>query len=47
MLVLFGLLSGYAVAHAHLGWAALLLLLNVGYNPYPIWLQQYLRVRLR
>ncbi|MVN78322.1 hypothetical protein GO988_18485 [Hymenobacter sp. HMF4947] len=46
-LVFFLLVNGYAVARAHIGWAALLLLLNAGYNLYPIWLQQYLRVRLR
>jgi hypothetical protein len=29
------------------GWAVVLILLNIGYNLYPIWLQQYLRVRLQ
>ncbi|RZK16155.1 MAG: hypothetical protein EOO56_20580 [Hymenobacter sp.] len=47
MLVFFLLTTGYAVALGHLGWAGLLTLLNVGYNLYPIWLQQYLRIRLR
>lgn len=47
MLVLFLLVSGYAAAHAQLGWALALLLVNGLYNLYPIWLQQYLRVRLR
>lgn len=46
-LVFFGLLSGYALGHGHWGWAALLLGLNVGYNLYPMWLQQYLRLRVR
>ena len=47
MLVFFVLASGWALWQGQLGWAALLTLLNVGYNLYPIWLQQYLRVRLR
>lgn len=46
-LVFFLLASGYAVAQGRLGWALLLTLLNVGYNLYPIWLQQYVRIRLR
>jgi hypothetical protein len=46
MLVYFLLTTGYAVALGYWGWAGLLTLLNVGYNLYPIWLQQYLRVRL-
>lgn len=46
MLIYFLLATGYAVALKHLGWAGLLTLLNVGYNLYPIWLQQYLRIRL-
>ncbi|KUG05840.1 hypothetical protein [Solirubrum puertoriconensis] len=37
----------YAAAHGYWGWALLLLLANIGYNLYPIWLQQYLRLRLR
>lgn len=45
-LVFFLLATGYALALGHLGWAGLLTLLNVGYNLYPIWLQQYLRIRL-
>lgn len=45
-LLFFGLVSGYAGATGHLGWALGLALLNVGYNLYPIWLQQYLRLRL-
>ena len=39
--------SGYAVGGGWLGWALLLTLANVGYNLYPIWLQQYVRLRLR
>jgi hypothetical protein len=38
--------SGYAAARGQAGWCGLLLLTNVGYNVYPVWLQQYLRVRL-
>jgi hypothetical protein len=47
ILVYFLLATGYAVALGYWGWAGLLTLLNVGYNLYPIWLQQYLRLRLR
>jgi hypothetical protein len=46
LLVFFLLTTGYALALGHVGWAGLLTLLNVGYNLYPIWLQQYLRIRL-
>ena len=47
VLFLFFLLSCfYAAAHGHWKWAGILALINVGYNLYPIWLQQYLRVRL-
>ena len=46
MLVFFLLATGYALVRGHVGWAGLLTLLNVGYNLYPIWLQQYLRIRL-
>lgn len=38
--------SLYAAARGYWGWALLLLLTNVVYNLYPIWLQQYIRVRL-
>jgi hypothetical protein len=47
MLLFFLLVSGYAVTQRQMGWALVLSLLNVGYNLYPIWLQQYLRVRLQ
>jgi hypothetical protein len=44
----FFLLSGvYALAHSHPGWALLILLTNVFFNLYPIWLQQYIRMRLK
>ena len=46
-LIFFLLASGYALAQGRVGWAAGLTGLNVGYNLYPIWLQQYLRLRLR
>jgi hypothetical protein len=39
--------SGYAIGQREVGWAVVLILLNIGYNLYPIWLQQYLRVRLQ
>jgi hypothetical protein len=45
-LVCFLLVSLYAGANGHWGWALGLSVANVGYNLYPIWLQQYLRVRL-
>ncbi|RSK42632.1 glycosyl-4,4'-diaponeurosporenoate acyltransferase CrtO family protein [Hymenobacter perfusus] len=45
-LLFFLFAGGYAAAQGRWGWAALLTLLNVGYNLYPIWLQQYLRLRL-
>lgn len=45
-LLYFLLVSAYLGATGHLGWALGLSLLNVGYNLYPIWLQQYLRLRL-
>ncbi|MGI4887307.1 MAG: hypothetical protein ACRYFR_20305 [Janthinobacterium lividum] len=46
-LFLFFLAIGlYAAAQGHVGWALLLGLTNVGYNLYPMWLQQYIRVRL-
>jgi hypothetical protein len=45
-LVFFLGISLYVGAKGQLGWALALALLNVGYNLYPIWLQQYLRVRL-
>ena len=45
-LVFFFLISCYVGVRGQPGWALALMLLNVGYNPYPIWLQQYVRVRL-
>lgn len=45
LLLFFGLVGLYALAGGHEGWAALLVLTNIGYNLYPVWLQQYLRLR--
>jgi hypothetical protein len=45
-LLFFLLVSLYVGVEGQLGWACSLTLLNVGYNLYPIWLQQYLRLRL-
>ncbi|MCA8832468.1 glycosyl-4,4'-diaponeurosporenoate acyltransferase CrtO family protein [Hymenobacter pini] len=45
-LLFFLFASLYAAAGRYWGWAGLLLVLNIGYNLYPIWLQQYLRLRL-
>lgn len=47
MFLFFLLVSLYAVWQGQLKWAGLLTLANVGYNLYPVWLQQYIRVRLR
>lgn len=46
MLLFFLLVAVYAAGHGQPGWAGLLTLLNIVYNLYPVWLQQYLRVRL-
>lgn len=45
-LLFFLFASGYAAAQGRWGWCGVLVLLNIGYNLYPIWLQQYLRLRL-
>ncbi len=45
--LLFFLLSSlYAAIDRRFGWALLLFVINVFYNLYPIWLQQYMRIRL-
>ena len=46
LLIFFLLCSTEAVLHGRLGWMSLILLTNVLYNLYPIWLQQYIRLRL-
>lgn len=38
--------SCYALWQGQWGWALLITVTNVGYNVYPMWLQQYIRVRL-
>ena len=43
----FSFSAGYAIARAKPVWAFVLLLCNIAYNLYPIWLQQYVRMRLR
>jgi hypothetical protein len=45
-LLFFLFASGYAAVQGRWGWAMVLAVLNIGYNLYPIWLQQYLRLRL-
>ncbi|MCU1330991.1 MAG: hypothetical protein JWN34_6361 [Bryobacterales bacterium] len=47
MLVFFLLTSLYAVFFGHWAWALLIAVANVIYNVYPIWLQQYIRLRLQ
>ncbi|HMH23032.1 MAG TPA: hypothetical protein VK563_14710 [Puia sp.] len=37
----------YAIAHGHGWWALLICFSNLLYNLYPMWLQQYNRLRLR
>ena len=46
VLLFFLLTSAYALVHGMLHWALLITIINVGYNLYPIWLQQYIRVRV-
>jgi Glycosyl-4,4'-diaponeurosporenoate acyltransferase len=46
MFLFFLLCSLFAGVHKHMGWALILILTNVIYNLYPIWLQQYIRIRL-
>ena len=45
-LLFFLFASGWAAGQGRWGWVAVLAVLNIGYNLYPIWLQQYLRLRL-
>ena len=45
-LLFFLLTSLYGITHGYPGWALLITIANVVYNLYPIWLQQYIRVRL-
>jgi hypothetical protein len=46
VLLFFLLTSLYGITHGYPGWALLITITNVVYNLYPIWLQQYIRVRL-
>ena len=46
VLLFFLLSSLYAITHGYPGWALLITIINVVYNLYPIWLQQYIRKRL-
>ncbi len=46
LFLFFLFISLYAAARGYAGWALLVALTNVGYNLYPMWLQQYIRVRL-
>jgi hypothetical protein len=46
VLLFFLLTSLYAIARGYPGWALLITILNVVYNLYPIWLQQYIRMRV-
>ena len=47
VLLFFLLTSAYAIVHGNFGWAVLTTVINVVYNLYPIWLQQYIRVRVQ
>jgi hypothetical protein len=48
ILLLFFLFAAvYAAAHSHGWWALLICFSNLLYNLYPMWLQQYNRLRLR
>lgn len=47
LLVFFLLLTGYAVWHGQPWWALLFLFSNVMYNLYPMFLQQYNRIRIK
>ena len=46
VLLFFLLSSLYGITQGYPGWALLITITNVFYNLYPIWLQQYIRVRL-
>ena len=46
MLLFFLLASLYGITHGQPGWSLLITIINVVFNLYPIWLQQYIRVRL-
>jgi hypothetical protein len=46
LLIFFGVSTVYALALQAWGWSGFLLVSNIGFNLYPVWLQQYLRLRL-
>ncbi|MBJ6107899.1 hypothetical protein JAO73_02670 [Hymenobacter sp. BT523] len=46
LLLFYGFASGYAAVQGQAGWCGLFIFTNVGYNLYPMWLQQYLRLRV-
>jgi Glycosyl-4,4'-diaponeurosporenoate acyltransferase len=46
VLLFFLLSSLYGISRGYPGWALLITIINVLYNLYPIWSQQYIRVRL-
>ncbi|WP_263385717.1 glycosyl-4,4'-diaponeurosporenoate acyltransferase CrtO family protein [Granulicella arctica] len=46
MVIFFLLATGYAVLRGLLGWSLLLCISNLIYNLYPMWLQQYIRIRV-
>lgn len=46
LLLFFLLCAATALLQRRFGWAALLMLLNIVYNLYPVWLQQFLRMRI-
>lgn len=45
LLLFFLLCALTALLQRRFAWAALLMLLNIAYNLYPVWLQQFLRMR--
>jgi len=47
MFLFFLMAAIYAAVQSHVVWSLLLTFTNVIYNVYPIWLQQYTRLRLR
>ena len=47
LLLFFLFTAGYAAVHGQVVWSLLLCLSNVIYNLYPVWLQQYIRMRLQ
>jgi hypothetical protein len=46
MFLFFFFASAYALVHAFFGWALFITFANVAFNVYPMFLQQYIRLRL-